>query len=336
MIGCCLTLKLLVQAYPLGQFTCEWLKNTNYSDYQPLITTQNEWTIVKYIMEVSRTIWYWTLWMSKMHTVTQHHVVTVYNNMFDHMDGVRQSAAKKMTQWKEYFYFATKFACQKLSKCYTQVSCTSGMHHISAQILDPCWMLQSLRKWDKGMDINPEDKISYTTQYHEVFLKIVENEYCTKHRHWPVTTPESVMHNNHFSPTMASRSDPFSSDPYDLSSSYEEYLMPETVNKMTLRRSDCTPRSLAAARHYLNSQTGLPQRWGLISLNHDNYHSDRVEISQKSWIPDIKGWWRKHMEMHWMYAVLCKAACDTFLIIPHGVTMDASFSLGQNVINWRR
>jgi len=32
------------------------------------------------------------------------------------------------------------------------------------------------------MDINPEDEISYTTQYQEAFLMYVENEYCAKHR----------------------------------------------------------------------------------------------------------------------------------------------------------
>jgi len=33
------------------------------------------------------------------------------------------------------------------------------------------------------MDINPEDKTSYTTQYQEAFLKYVENEYP----HWTST-----------------------------------------------------------------------------------------------------------------------------------------------------
>jgi len=39
--------------------------------------------------------------MSKRHTVTLHHIVTVYNNMFDHVDGVMRALANKKTQWKE-------------------------------------------------------------------------------------------------------------------------------------------------------------------------------------------------------------------------------------------
>jgi len=54
--------------------------------------------------------------MSKRHTVTLHHVMTVYNDMFDHMDAVMRAWAKKKTQWKDDFFFAVKLARQKLSK----------------------------------------------------------------------------------------------------------------------------------------------------------------------------------------------------------------------------
>ena len=36
--------------------------------------------------------------MSTRHTVTLHHDLTVYNDMFDHMDGVMRSLAKKKTR----------------------------------------------------------------------------------------------------------------------------------------------------------------------------------------------------------------------------------------------
>ena len=99
------TLELLERAYRLREFTREWLKNSQYSEYRSLSTTEDEWTIVKYIMEVLMPFRYWTLWMSKRHTVTLHHVITVYNDMFDHMDGILRALAKKITQWKEDLYF---------------------------------------------------------------------------------------------------------------------------------------------------------------------------------------------------------------------------------------
>jgi hypothetical protein len=48
--------------------------------------------------------------MSKWHTVTLHHVITVYNDMFDQMDGVMQTLSKNKTQWKEDLFFAVKCA----------------------------------------------------------------------------------------------------------------------------------------------------------------------------------------------------------------------------------
>jgi len=120
------TLELLEGAYRLPEFTREWLKNPKYSDYRALFTTQDEWTIAKYVMEDLRPLRYRTLWMSMWDTVTLHHVITVYNDMFDHMDGVMRALAKKKTQWKEDLLFAMMFAWQKLSKYYTEVTPTTG------------------------------------------------------------------------------------------------------------------------------------------------------------------------------------------------------------------
>ena len=104
------TLELLERAYRLREFTHERLQNPKYSEYRLLFTTHDEWTIVKYVMEVFRPFRYWTLWMSKRPTVTLHHVITVYNDMFDHMDGVMRALAKKKTPWKEDFFLTVKLA----------------------------------------------------------------------------------------------------------------------------------------------------------------------------------------------------------------------------------
>ena len=104
------TLELLECAYRLWEFTREWLQNPKSAEYRPVFTTQDEWTIVKYIMEVLRPFRYWTLWMSKRHTVTLHYVITVYNDRFDHMDGVMRALARKKTPWKEDLFFAVKLA----------------------------------------------------------------------------------------------------------------------------------------------------------------------------------------------------------------------------------
>jgi len=106
------TLQFLECTYQLREFRREWLHNPKFSNYQPLLTTQDEWMIVKYVMEVLRPIRYQPLWMWKRHTVALHPVVTLYNDIFDHMDGVVQALANKKDQWKEDLFFVVKLAQQ--------------------------------------------------------------------------------------------------------------------------------------------------------------------------------------------------------------------------------
>jgi len=121
---------------PITRIHLEWLQNPKYSDYQALFTSQDEWTVVKYVMEVLRPFQYWTLWMSTRHTVTLLHSITVYNDMFDHMNCVMRALAKKKTQWKEDLFFAVKLARQMLFKYYAEVTPSTRMLLISAHILD--------------------------------------------------------------------------------------------------------------------------------------------------------------------------------------------------------
>ena len=72
-----------------------------YSEYRPLLPTQDERTIVKYVMEVFRLFLYPTLWMSKRHAETLHNVITVFNDMINDADGIMRASAKKMTKWNE-------------------------------------------------------------------------------------------------------------------------------------------------------------------------------------------------------------------------------------------
>jgi len=199
--------------------------------------------------------------------------------MFDHMDGVMRALAKKKTQWKEDLFFAVKLARQKLSKYYTEVTPMTGILLISAHILDPFRKLRLFRKWDKGIEINPEDETSYTTQYQEAFLRYVENEYCAKHRRVPVNKFETVQNSNFVPTETASGSYQSSVDPYDSSSDDEEYLTPNDVAEMTPGRSDPAARLLTAARLYLNSPPEAPKNWGQINPNLNDYHSDPMEIS---------------------------------------------------------
>jgi hypothetical protein len=121
-----------------------------------------------------------------------------------------------------------------------------------------------------------------------------------------------------------------------LSSDDDEYLRAKNVAEMTPGRSDRAARLFTAARLYLNSPPEAPKNWGQIDPNRNDYHSDPIQIGNTFWLPDIIDWWHQQEETHSKYADLSNVACDIFSIIQHGVGVEASFSLGRDVIRWRQ
>jgi len=218
-------------------------------------------------------------------------------------------------------------ARQKRSKYYSEVTPSTGLLLISAHILDPFRQLGSFRKWHKGIDLNPDDEGSYTTQYQEAFPKFVENKYSAKHRRLSVNKPERDVTNDPFS-TMASGSGQLSFDLYDLSSDDDEYLTTKNVAEMTPGSSDRAACVLTAARLYLNSPPEAPKNWGQINPNCNDNHSDPIEISCTFWLPNITDWQHQQGETHSKYADFSNVARDIISIIPHGVGVQVSFSLG--------
>jgi len=133
---------------------------------------------------------------------------------------------------------------------------------------------------------------------------------------------------------MASRSDQSSFDPYDLPSDDEEYITPNNLAETTPWRSDRVARLLTAGRLFLNSPPEATTNWGQINPNLNDYLSEPMEISIPFCIPDITDWWRQQEETHSKFSDLSNMARDIFSIIPHGVGVEASFSLGQHVTGW--
>jgi hypothetical protein len=101
---------------------------------------------------------------------------------------------------------------------------------------------------------------------------------------------------------------------------------------MTPGCSDHAAHLLTATRLYLNSPPEAPKNWGQINPNLNDYHSDPMRISSTFWIQDITNWWQQQEETHSKYADLSNVARDIFAIIPHGVGVEVSFSLGRDVI----
>jgi hypothetical protein len=134
---------------------------------------------------------------------------------------------------------------------------------------------------------------------------------------------------------MASGSYQSSYNPYVLSSDDEEYLMLNNVADMTPGRRNCAAFLLSGTRLFLTSPPKAPKDWGQINPNLNDYHTDAMETSSTVWILDITDWWRHQGETQSKYADLTNVTRDQFSIIPHGVVVEASFSLGLDNFRWR-
>jgi hypothetical protein len=266
--------------------------------------------------------------MSKRHTVTLHHVITIYNDMFDHMDGVLRALAKKKTEWKRDIYFALRSARTKLTKYYSTVTPDTGVLLIIAHLLDPYRKLRTFIKWDKAMDVGPDEDDSYTSQYKETFIKYVESQYCES----PGNTPQTALA---VSESVASGS---SVSPFDVSddSDCEYYSQSAGGTQTTPGRSDRAARLMTAARLYLNSPPESPALFGQQRPAQSDYLADPQSLSATFWRPDVTARWKQQEETYSKYADLANVARDIFSIMPHGVGVESSFSLGRDVIGWRQ
>jgi len=148
--------------------------------------------------------------------------------------------------------------------------------------------------------------------------------------------PESILSGNLVPSVTASGLGQSSCDPYDSCSNNEQYLTCNNVAETTPGLSNSAARLLTAARLYLNSPPEAPKHCGQIDPNLNDYHSDPMEMSSSFWLPEITNWWRQQEETHSKYADLSNVARDIFSVISHGVGVEASYSLGWDVIGWRQ
>jgi len=202
----------------------------------------------------------------------------------------------------------------------------------SVLILNPLKKLQSFRQWEQEMVIIPKDDNSYTTQYQEAFLKYANNAYCANYMQLFISDPENILSDNLFPSAMTSGSGRFSSDPCDLSSINEEYLDLQHVAGIAPGLNNCTACILTASRSYLYSPPESPKNWGQVDHTLSDYHSDTLEMRITFWIPDITNCWRQPGKVYSKYVNLCNVPCDRFSIIPHAISLEVSYSIGQDVI----
>ena len=338
------TLATLERAYWLRPYMCQRLLNDEFLGFWPLYTTEDEWQAVEYVLEVLTPFRYWTLWMSKRHTITLHRVISIYNEMFDHLEGAMRSFKGKCTAWKVDVRRTVRASHKKLQCYYSEVTPESGLLLILAALLDPFRKTKTFRTWDAGMNIDPKDSESYTAQYTEAFIDYWEEMYVVpqcapKSRKEDLDSHEtkSDMDSAMFDSSTSRSASPDVAYFRERSDDFADSSGTPACPPITPARVLPQDRLMEVARKYIKSVNADPAALGQHPPKTDNLKSENPqELTAAFWKPDVAAYWQEHEDSCTEYAPLARMARDVFSVIPHGIGVEASFSLGCDVLGWRQ
>lgn len=109
---------------------------------------QAEWRQVEYLLFLTKPFFEFTNVLSKTRDVTVHHVFSIYNRLFNHLDDAESKLKRKTVPWKRRMLQALGAAKKKLSKYYTATDIESyGTVYALATILYPS---KKLRYFDNA------------------------------------------------------------------------------------------------------------------------------------------------------------------------------------------
>lgn len=109
---------------------------------------QEEWRQVEYLLLVTKPFFDFTSVLPKTRDVTVHHVFSIYNRLFNHLDDAEKKLKLKAVPWKKRMLQALRSAKRKLSKYYTETDNESyGIVYAIATILCPS---KKLRYFDNA------------------------------------------------------------------------------------------------------------------------------------------------------------------------------------------
>jgi hypothetical protein len=172
---------LLERAYRCRSFTEKWLSSSpSNTKYASCLATDDEWRAIEYLIKILRPIRYWTMIFQTRRRVTLNHIITVYNDVFDHFDSVLDALKSKKAQWQIDLREATQAARTVMMKYYDEIRPGAGTLIILGHILDPFRKIKAFKKWDIREGGKPSDEDSYTAQNRQVFLDYFEKHYASK------------------------------------------------------------------------------------------------------------------------------------------------------------
>ena len=253
-----------------------------------------------------------------------------------------RSLKGKQMAWKVDVRRTVRALHKKLQSYYSEVTPESSLPLILAALLNPLRKTKTFWVRDSNMNINPKDCESFTAQYTAAFMNYWEEMYVApqcapKARMEDLNSGETKMDAMYNSSSTSRSASPdvayFSESSDDYSHGPDTPAYPPITSARDLRQV----RMMEVASKYINSVNADPAALGPHPPKTDNLKFDNPqELTATFWRPHVTAYWRVQEDSSTEYAPLARMAGDVFSVIPHGVGVEASFSLGQDVAGWRQ
>lgn len=128
---------------------------------------QEEWRQVEYLLLITKPFFDFTNVLSKTRDATVHHVFSIYNSLFSHLENAEKKLKCKAIPWKKRMLQALRAAKAKLSKYYSATDNEPyGIIYAIATILYPS---KKLRYFDNADWRGGE--VDFMNHYHEILQK---------------------------------------------------------------------------------------------------------------------------------------------------------------------
>lgn len=159
---------MLTRARKLQSCFNEYCTTNQYTQFK---LNDEEWRQVEYLLLITKPFFDFTNVLSKTRDCTVHHIFSIYNRLFTHLEEAEKKLRYKRAHWKKSMLRALQLAQKKLSKYYSGTDDSAyGTTCALATILYPSKKLRYFDNKDwRGGDID------FMKQYQDAF----RNEFIT-------------------------------------------------------------------------------------------------------------------------------------------------------------
>lgn len=159
---------MLTRARKLQSCFDEYCTTNQYTQFK---LNDEEWRQVEYLLLITKPFFDFTNILSKTRDCTVHHIFSIYNRLFTHLEEAEKKLRYKRVHWKKSMLRALQLAQKKLSKYYSGTDDSAyGTTCALATILYPSKKLRYFDNEDwRGGDID------FMKQYQDAF----RNEFIT-------------------------------------------------------------------------------------------------------------------------------------------------------------